>query len=214
MLIDHVASGPITEGYRPVELLTGRGAVSCRYYEAPGASLAAIMVGGAGGGWDTPAGCLYPSLCSVLSQRGLSCLRVSYRLPNVLGDCALDVLAGISFLEEHGVQRIAVVGHSFGGAVAIQAAAVSASVRTVITLATQSYGADAVALLAPRCSILLVHGADDTVLPPYCSEWTHFMAGGEKRFVLYDGAGHSLEEVSDLVHSLVANWVISQLESD
>ncbi|MCY7276203.1 MAG: hypothetical protein LH702_21315 [Phormidesmis sp. CAN_BIN44] len=46
----------------------------------------------------------------------------------------------------------------------IQAAMLSPLVQTVITLASQSYGADFAAQLAPQCSLLLMHSTDDQIL--------------------------------------------------
>jgi hypothetical protein len=56
------------------------------------------------------------------------------------------------------VQHVALTGHSFGGAVVIQAAAHSDAVRTCVPMSTQTYGVDPARELSPRCSILLAHG--------------------------------------------------------
>lgn len=211
MLIRSITIKPVANGYRPLELLTGRGKVECRFYPASGAHSAAVLVGGAGGGWDTPACDLYPHLSDDLASSGISVLRVRYRQPNNLEESAFDVLAGLSYLETEGVSAAALIGHSFGGAVAIQAAAVSPMVCTVIGLATQSFGADPVAELAPRCSVLLIHGSADPVLPPYCSEWAYFLAGDPKRLVVYQEAGHDLEEVAPELHDLIKSWLAEHL---
>jgi poly(3-hydroxyalkanoate) synthetase len=71
-----------------------------------------------------------------------------FPLATDLCESVLDVIEGIHFLEQQGIESIGFLGHSFGGAVVIQAttAAVSSSdtVRTVVTLTTQSYGAESV----------------------------------------------------------------------
>ncbi len=155
------------EGFETVTLHTSRGDVETRYYAAPGATAGAIFVGGAGGGFDTPVrGWLYPRLCEQLSRDdGVACLRVRYRDPHDLEESTLDVLAGVAFLQSEGVERVALVGHSFGGAVVIQAAAASESVKTCIPMSTQTYGADPAADLSPRCSILVAHGTADKSSP-------------------------------------------------
>ena len=43
----------------------------------------------------------------------------------------MDVLAGISFLEQEGIGGVSLTGHSFGGAVVIQAASRSPLVRAI-----------------------------------------------------------------------------------
>ena len=168
MRIRRVRREPRTsDGYEPIVQETTRGPVEMRYYAAPRATRAAVFVGGAGGGFDTPVrGWLYPRLCEQLRDDGIAGLRVRYRHANDLEECVLDVLAGISFLDADGVTSVAVVGHSFGGAVVIQAAALPPAVRTCVALSTQTYGADPAAELGPRCSLLLAHGLADEVLPP------------------------------------------------
>lgn len=203
---------PGPEGFTPARVVTSRGPVECRYYAVPEPMSGVITVGGAGGGWDTPVrGWLYPRLCRDLSRIGVSCLRVKYRRPNDLLECTLDVLAGIAFLESEGVERIGLVGHSFGGAVVIQAAAFSPNVVAIAPLSTQSYGADAAADLSPRCSILLMHGTQDEILPLACSERVFEMAGEPKRFVPLPGARHGLDEADEQVFSTVKAWLVQYL---
>jgi fermentation-respiration switch protein FrsA (DUF1100 family) len=84
-------------------------------------------------------------------------------------------------------------------------------VRTVVTLATQSYGTDVVSRLAPRCSILLIHGTADRTLPPSASEFVYRHAGEPKRIILYEGADHALNQVATEVEAVVRNWLREQL---
>ncbi len=207
MVLEGIDTGPAEDGYRPVTLRTSRGDVECRYYEVPGTHRAALWVGGAGGGWDTPARGLYPGLCDQLQQDGIASLRVRFRHSTVLEEAVLDVLAGLTFLESEGIETFALIGHSFGGAVVIQAGAAAEAVRTVITLAAQSYGATAVADLAPDCSILLLHGKADAVLPFASSRYVYQQAHEPKRLVLYDGAQHGFDEVAEQVYRTVYEWI-------
>ncbi|GAB4208731.1 MAG: dienelactone hydrolase family protein [Coleofasciculaceae cyanobacterium] len=200
------------QGYYPVKLTTSRGSIHCRYYPVKGTQKAAIWVGGIGGDWDTPAEGLYPQLCQELTSEGIASLRVRYRYSTKLEEAVLDVLAGITFLQDEGIESIALIGHSFGGAVVIQAAAQAEDVRTVITLATQSYGAAPVLELATRCSILLLHGTADPILSPLCSQHVYDIALEPKHLICYPGASHSLDEVAEDVHACVRDWLIKQLK--
>ena len=174
MVISGIHRQDREDAYIPITLETTRGDVETRLYEAPGASRGVIFVGGAGGGWDTPMkGVLYPQLCERLSGERIAALRVRYRDAGSLEECTLDVLAGLALLRDESVEAAALVGHSFGGAVVIQAAAQSDMVRICLPLSTQSYGAAPAAVLGPRCSIFLFHGTDDEVLPPSCSEYVY-----------------------------------------
>lgn len=202
---------PKREGYHPITLLTSRGDVECRYYEVKNAQKAAIWVGGVGGGWDTPANGLYPHLCEELAKQAIASIRVRYRYSTRLEEAILDVLAGLGFLENQGIESFALIGHSFGGAVVIQAAAISPNVHSVITLASQSYGAGVAFELAPRCSLLLLHGMDDEILKPLCSRQIYQIAKEPKHLILYPGAHHSLNEVAEEVREVTQNWIIKTL---
>jgi pimeloyl-ACP methyl ester carboxylesterase len=205
--------------YELVKLNTQRGEIVCRYYSSNThnpASVAVVYVTGVGGGWGTPAIGLYPRLCCSLAGIGIDGLRVRYRHPTDLLESVFDTLAGIAFLrEEHRIKAIGLVGHSFGGAVVIQAAVqASDMVSTLVTLATQSYGAaPAISKLKQGTSALMIHGSDDKVLPAYCSEEVYQKAHDPKQIVLCEGAGHGLDEVSEEVYELVYGWLVNSLLS-
>jgi cephalosporin-C deacetylase-like acetyl esterase len=218
-LVDYVNLGEISnEGYTPVRLVTSRGyrGVDCRYYYTAGASNAVIWVGGVGGGWDTPAKGLYPHLCQKLIIKDINSLRVCFRYPTDLCESVLDVIEGIHFLERQGIESVGLVGHSFGGAVVIQAAAAAAAssdiVRTIVTLSTQSYGAEGVSRRKQGSSILLIHGTDDKVLPPYCSSYLYNLANDPKEIIFYKGATHGLDEPAEQVHQMVHDWLVKHLK--
>jgi pimeloyl-ACP methyl ester carboxylesterase len=205
--------------YQLVKLDTQRGEIVCRYYSSNThnpASVAVVYVTGVGGGWGTPAIGLYPRLCCSLARIGIDGLRVRYRHPTDLLESVFDTLAGIAFLrEEHRIKAIGLVGHSFGGAVVIQAAVQASDVVcTLVTLATQSYGAaHVISKLKHRTSALMIHGSDDKVLPAYCSEEVYQKAHDPKQIVLCEVAGHGLDEVSEEVYELVYDWLVNSLLS-
>jgi pimeloyl-ACP methyl ester carboxylesterase len=231
--IDYKMSFNHKEGFESIRLVTERGHIDCRCYypylanpvdkeeeaAATQQSAAAIFVTGVGGGWGTPAEGLYPRLCNSLAGEGITGLRIRYRHPTDLAESVFDVLAGISYLkqQQRRLKSVGLVGHSFGGAVVIQAAALASDVvSTVVTIATQSYGAtDAMAKLrnSRRISLLLIHGTNDNVLPVYCSEQIYQLAHEPKRLEVYRGAGHSLDEVSEEVYRLVNGWMVQHLKS-
>ncbi len=201
------------DGYYVVRLETSRGLVLTHYYEATGATrtgAAVVMVGGVGGGFDSPAKGLYTRLATDLQSDGVSSLRVRYRHPTVLEEAVLDVLAGLAFLQAVGIESAAIVGHSFGGAVAIWAGTLSPVVSAVVTLATQSYGTSMADQLSPR-PLLLVHGADDTVLPPSASEQVYRRARQPKELKIYQNAGHGLDAVADDLEPFLRSWLLDRL---
>jgi alpha/beta superfamily hydrolase len=187
---------------------TPRGAVPVRWDEAPGASRAVLMVGGADGGFDGPAEALYPTLVEDFAAHDWSALRVDFRIhrfPNDPEEGTHDVLAGLAWLAERGYERVGLVGHSFGGAAVIAAGMRASNVASVVTLATQTAGAMDVAGLAPT-PLLLVHGVEDIRLSPRCSEYLYALAGEPKRLVLLEGATHSLRQRREDVRRLVVEW--------
>lgn len=110
----------------------------------------------------------------------------------------------MAFLTQRGL-KAALVGHSFGGAVVITAAAASADVETVVTLSTQSGGTEDVSAIAPR-PILIVHGTDDRVLPPSCSKDVYARAGEPRRLEIVEGVGHTLDEGAEQIYDLLLDW--------
>lgn len=198
-------------GHQAVTLATQRGEVKCRYYAADNPERGVVWLGGIGGGWDTPARDLYPRLAAELTGEEVAGLRVRFREPGDLEECVFDACAGLAYLQTRGAARLGIVGHSFGGAVAIRAAARMPQVTAVIGLAPQSGGAEAVATLGPRCGLLLIHGKDDEVLPASCSEHLYAMAAEPRRFLLFSGARHLLDEVADRVHREVRDWLLAHL---
>ena len=182
-----------------------------RHYPAPNAVRAALWVPGAIGGWHSPAADLYPRLSREFLPEGIASLQVLYRQAAVLGECVLDLLAGLAYLEGEGIKAVSMTGHSFGGAVVIQAGAASPLTRTVVTLSTQGNGADAVTRLPDDCSILLVRGTADEILPASSSERVYARAHEPKRLVLYPGANHNLDQVAAEVYDLVHDWTLQAL---
>jgi dienelactone hydrolase len=75
---------------------------------------------------------------------------VGFLLQQESEECILDVLMGIELLKGLGIDRIGLAGWSFGGAVAIDAGIISDDVVAVATVASQTYGTEAVDRLAPK----------------------------------------------------------------
>jgi dienelactone hydrolase len=205
--------GPRTADPQLLELDSERGAIRCAYHAVREAEAAVLMVGGSDGGLDGPAGALYPDLAGDLGARGVAALRLDFRIhvfPGPVEEGVYDVRCGLDFLAAQGARRVGLVGHSFGGAVVIEAGVRSAIVASVATLATQTAGAQRVAELAPK-PLLLVHGLDDIRLPAECSRQLHQLAGEPKRIELLAGARHSLRQRREDVRRLLLDWFAETL---
>jgi hypothetical protein len=199
-----------------MRLQTDRGEIEARYHPAradataDSKKLGVVWVGGAGGGLDGPARGLYPAASQQLQARGIAGLRLHYRKPNHLADCILDTLTGVAFLVKEGATDVALVGHSFGGAVVISAGAASPHVKAVVPMSSQTYGTELTPKVAPR-AMLLIHGMNDDVLSPMCSRQLYAAAGEPKEIKLYPGTGHGLDEVRQEVLDLLVRWIPEKL---
>jgi len=168
-----------------------------------------LCVSGAIGGYDGPA-TLYARLGLEMPRRGLSVARMNYRVPNDFGECLLDTLAALTFLKGIGHQRAGLIGHSFGGAVAINAGTLSEVVTTVIAISSQLAGAHVVGDLQPK-PLLLIHGTADTILPDQCSRMLYERAGEPKTLKLFEGGDHRFTRFGDELFTLVEDWIGSKV---
>jgi len=205
LAIEGVAAHPEPDGNLRVLIATSRGELRAVLHPCSDAPGATIYVGGAMGGFEGPANDLYGRLANRLRPQ-MSGLRLHYRRPGEFEECVLDVLAGVSFLRGFGAGPIALVGHSFGGAVVIKAGELSEPVVGVAALSSQLFGTRTVERLGKP--LLLVHGMRDGVLDYAASEDIHARALEPKRLVLYAEADHSLTQAAGDLEELLASWLV------
>ncbi|CAI8016560.1 hypothetical protein GBAR_LOCUS10150 [Geodia barretti] len=194
-------------------LHTDRGEIPAVLHRAPDSTKGVIWVCGARGGFGGPGPGLYDQLAQKLTAQGISSLRMDYRMPNLLPECAMDLMAGVTYLEDTGHGPVIIVGHSFGGAVVIAAGAVTRHVAGVVSLSPQTYGANMARLISPR-PLLIVHGKADTRLPYSCGQQIYDWADEPKQLVLYEGAEHRLEECRDELGALLTQWIPAVLDGE
>jgi pimeloyl-ACP methyl ester carboxylesterase len=199
----------ISKTLRHIELFTMRGLVTILWHQVPAgqpAQPAAIVAcGGAMGGLLGPGNGLYHELGEAWSAKGVPVLRVSYRRPNDLDACCLDVAAAVQLAADAGARNVVVMGHSFGGAVAVRVGVVMDEVSGVVTFATQSAGCEVAPGLRGR-PLLLFHGDSDEILPLESSQIVSAMAGvGE--VVVCEGDGHLLAHSSHQITMRLDEWL-------
>ena len=212
MRIEQVLVGPPHEGDAGdgIVLRTTRGDIAAIQHAAADSNRAIVWVCGARGGFGGPAGGLYAELAQEMAGSGITSLRLDYRQPNNLQECALDLLAGVNYLRALDYRPAVVVGHSFGGAVVIAAASISDHIAGVVSLSPQTYGAQGAGLLSPT-PLLVAHGKADTRLPYSCAVAIYDWAKEPKELVLYDGAEHRLDECRDELADLLRGWIPARL---
>jgi hypothetical protein len=198
-------SRPERHGVDRLTLVTSVGELDARRQQAAG-DAAVLWVFGSGGGLGGPAGGVYTRLGERLAREGVTSLELDYRRPGDLVECVTDVIIGLALLEHLGKRRVALVGHSFGGAVVINAGVAGESVVAVAALSSQTLATETVRDLAPRAT-LFVHGEDDEVLPAEGSRDLFARAGGPKELILYPGCGHGLDECRDELDRDLLDWL-------
>lgn len=202
----------LAPGLSHVELFTLRGLLSILWHGPTDAPSVVVAGGGAMGGLLGPADGLYHDLGVALTAEGVGMMRIGWRRPNDLAMCVLDLLAAADLAARRGAERFVTVGHSFGGAVAVQAAvAMGDWAAGVVTLATQSAGCEAADQLGD-VPLILFHGDRDELLPPMASEMVRMLAGhGE--VVMLAGAGHLLVEAGQELRQRLPPWILDQLSA-
>jgi fermentation-respiration switch protein FrsA (DUF1100 family) len=199
-----------TDDEQELALFTDRGAMPVRYHAVEAGDTAILWVFGAGGGLGGPAGGVYTRLGRQLKTSEVASLEVAYRRPGQLDECIADVLVGCGWLRQQGRSRFILVGHSFGGAVVLQAAAQMDDAVAVAALSSQTFGAGDVPALAPR-PLLFVHGTGDDILPDSCSRRLYEQARDPKELILYPGCSHALDECRDALDADLSRWIAEQV---
>lgn len=201
----------ISPGLHHLEVYTVGGLVTLLWHGRNDTHDVVIACGGAMGGLLGPANGLYHHLGTVFAERGIGTIRVGYRRPNDLDACVHDLAAVADLAWHHGARRFVTMGHSFGGAVAIQAGIVlGAHTAGVVTLSTQSAGCEDASRLAD-VPLLLLHGERDELLPPETSLVVRELAG-HGDVVLLPNAGHGLVEATDELRARLRDWIPARFE--
>ncbi len=192
-------------GRRLIETYTLEGQLGLLWQGPSDAEDVVLCAAGGMGGYLGPADGLYTRLGETLAGADTAVVCVDYRRPSHLESSLLDLAATADRAVQQGARRFVVLGHSFGGAVAIQAGcALGPYCAGVATFATQSAGCEQAGQLA--APLLLFHGAQDRILGPENSVIVRSLAGqGEVR--VFDGADHLLTEVADELRDLMAAWI-------
>ncbi|MGZ6976042.1 MAG: alpha/beta hydrolase [Acidimicrobiia bacterium] len=201
----------IAPGLRHLEIYTMRGLLTILWHGPVDAERVVVMSGGAMGGLLGPAGGLYHDLGERFAAEGIGTLRVGYRKPNDLVRCVHDVAAAADLATRAGGRRFVTVGHSFGGAVAVQAGMVlGRHCAGIVTLSTQSAGCEDAGQLGEEVPLLLLHGDRDELLPPDTSFMVRMLVGHGEVEILH-GSGHLLTEAAEHLRHRLGEWIPDRL---
>lgn len=200
------------DSFELIRIETNRGRIDCKFYKAGETDKSVILVGGVGGGFETPADSLYPRLCEYFKGIGISSLNLKLRNPKNLAESVIDVLVGLEFLKSENNKIFGLIGYSLGGAVVVQAAFNEKNVKTLVLISTQSKGISPISFLPKDTSVFLIHGEEDEKIPPEVAVYVYEQAHEPKRIEIFDtGAGHKLDEVADEIYVEVKDWITKYL---
>lgn len=140
-------------------------------------------------------------LADAISAAGVAALRIAYRDPDDFASALPEVAGAVRLLRAHPAvpQRIAVVGHSYGAAVAAVAAGRDSRIRAAILLAPPAerdyFGAlrPMAELSRTRAKVLIVvPGSDEVVPPEHGARYATLLrqGGAPHRLITIDGADH------------------------
>jgi alpha/beta superfamily hydrolase len=201
----------VTPDLRHLEIYTMRGLLTILWHGPVDAERVVVTGGGAMGGLLGPAGGLYHDLGTELAADGIGTMRVGYRKPNDLVRCVHDLAAAADLASRAGGRRFVTIGHSFGGAVAVQAGMVlGAHCAGVVTLATQSAGCEDAGALPDDVPVLLLHGARDSILPPDSSFMVRMLIGHGEVEILPE-TDHLMTEAADHLRARLGTWIRAAL---
>jgi alpha/beta superfamily hydrolase len=192
-------------GSEELYLHTNHGSINSRFHESVTGNAAVVWLGGVGGGMEGPGAGLFPRMATTLAKDHISSLRFDYREPGDLMACVLDAMLAVKYMSILEKDHIVLVGHSFGGAVAINAG-IALKVTAVAALSSQTAGTEIVEYLSPR-PLLLMHGTDDQILSDTSSYDIYVRAKEPKDILLYKGCGHDLEECKQQVDTDLLFWI-------
>lgn len=196
---------------RLVEVHTMRGLLGLLWHGPVDAEELVVLCPGAMGGMLGPSRGMFHALGQDLAGEGIATVSVDYRRPNDIQSCVLDAVATVDLGAQSGATRIVSIGHSFGGAIALNVGVIlSGSVAGVCLLSTQSAGCERAAAIAPR-PFLLIHGDQDEILPPESSLAVRELAGGHGEVVIVPGEGHGLADRSGQIYDRVRAFTLSTL---
>ncbi len=190
---------------------------SAKAWIAPGARHGIIFVTGIDGGFLEPADQIYTRTAESFYHQCVSSIFVTYRAPgNVPGNVKMsvaDARSAIDHLKGLGINKMAIVGWSFGGAVISHTSAEVPEIATVIGFAPQGLYAEPIAQLRQSQSLLVFYSYDDENVAYTESQFLFDKAPGNIKKEAYplSGYNHALDGTSRKIEPVFHNWLKDNL---
>jgi alpha/beta superfamily hydrolase len=168
------------------------------------------------------------AISSAATSKGFNTLRFNFRgvgnsegsFGNGIGEIQ-DTIVAVNFLREHphtDGSRIALLGYSFGGSVAL-AAAMDADPAALVTISAPYRIPDSdpnlvkASLRYIRCPTYVVHGRDDESIPPIDAEGIYAQLQVTDKFLrLVRGANHFWTRRLDMIIPMILAFLMDKLQ--
>jgi alpha/beta superfamily hydrolase len=172
-----------------------------------------VFVTGIDGGFLEPVDGIYTRMAEAFGKLGVPSVFVQYREPGNVRMSVDDARAGVNYLKSHGVQRMGLVGWSFGGAVITNTPPEAPEIRTVVGISPQSEYTETVERFTSQ-SMLLFASEEDENVPFEASRQILEVtpASVRTRFVPFDHGDHELNGMQDEVDPIVRQWLVDELK--
>lgn len=191
-------------------ITTPRGPVHGLWRPSSRNHAAVLLLPGRDGSLAGPTG-LYTELAPAL-QRVAAVAQLSYHSNGSLADCRDYLLSALDAFRRQGIERVALIGWDFGGAVAIATGAESPLVTGVACLAPDPCAGDAIAAISPR-RLLLAHGSADAMIPQSVSILLHTQAGHSSELALYPQETHDFNLYRAALLQRLVLWTTALLRT-
>ena len=201
---------PLAENVYEVTLQSNRGLCQAILTVAQGKPGVVLWIPGAGENLNGPAGGVYAELTPEFQAVDISSLRMGYRDPTSLDECALDVLMWLCFLTGVGAKQAVLVGNALGVTAAIPASIVHPMVQAMAAISSQEEGTEIIGKIAPK-PILIMHGEQDRRIPVDMAREIFRRANEPKELVTYPEGTFSLNECAEEVQEKLGAWIAEHL---
>ncbi len=191
-----------------LEIMTTNGCIVCLRHTPPGSDhdgaipFTTFFLGGAFGGLSGGGAGAFQRLA-----KDFGGVRIHYRLASRLDECIIDVMMVFRHLAaSNGLDRVALMGHSFGGGVAPAAGMMlGPKCAGVVAVAGQQVGTEFIDRLEGT-PVLLIHGADDAHIPYRSAQRVFAQASEPKDMWLVPGGDHFMSGQGDALYDRLATF--------
>lgn len=199
------------ESYIPLTFNTTRGNIESRYYPTYKSKTGVIFLNDGQKDWSSPAKSLYTNLAESLQiTKNISSLWVQYRDGKNIEESIIDSVVGATYLCQEQIEKIIVVGHSFGSVVGFNLASILPEVRLAIALTPPSEISSIIGEIPFSTRLRYIHGGSDTTAIPDIEGLVLNNNLHSQQIRMYKDTGYDLEEVAFDLFETLQQWIVKE----